>query len=256
MKIKALSLRKAEQGFTHILLILLVLAGVTAVGGFVFWRVSSYNNNSGSNANGKKENDSSGNNTATVSDDCVAMTHDENICHLGAIDGLDKHASVVKVTIQGADGTQNITEKFDGKGNNSVEMGDISGITVGSHYYVLMSGTWVDMGGDKAQAPSTTEAPALATTAGVKYENLGKEACGNDTCYKYRCTGGILGTSTVLVTFGTKDYLPRHYVVTTPEGGASLLGNMTMDITYGPQTITAPAGAKTMEQYQQQLVGG
>jgi hypothetical protein len=253
MKIKIRSLRKAEQGIAHILAIFLTILVVGGVGGLAVWRISSYNNNRGDNANGSANSDGSGNNSATASDDCIALTHDANICHLGAIDGFDKHASTVKVTMQGEDGAQTITEKFDGKGNNSVESGDINGINVNGHQYVLLDSTWIDYGGSTTAAPSAPSAPALATTAGVKYENLGKETCGKDTCYKYRCTGGILGTSTVLVTFGTTDYLPRHYDISTPSGGASLLGNMTMDITYGGVTITAPAGAITLEQYQQQL---
>ena len=253
MKIKIHRMRKAEQGFTHILLMLLVLAGLAGITGFAVWRISSYNDSHGKNATGKAETDGSGKNTATASAECIAMTHDENICHLGAIDGLDKHASIVKITMKGADGaSQNFTEKFDGKGNNSVESGEINGITVGGHNYVQIDGKWVDSGGTSTQS-SAPSAPALATTAGVKYENLGKVDCGKDTCYKYRCTGGILGSSVVLVTFGTKDYLPRHYDIATPEGGTSLLGNMTMDITYQTVAITAPAGAITMEQYQQQL---
>jgi hypothetical protein len=254
MKIKVHSLRKAEQGFAHILAILLVFAGVAGIGGLAYWRISSYSNSSGSNSTGKKESDGSGKNTATVSSECVAKTHDENICHLGAIDGPDKHASIVKISMKGADGTtQNFTEKFDGKGNNTVESGDINGITLNGHNYVQIEGKWIDSGGNGSQEPSAPAAPALATTAGITYKNLGKEACGSDTCYKYSCTGGILGSSVVLVTFGTKDYLPRHYDISTPEGGTSLLGNMTMDISYQPVTITAPEGAITMEQYQQQL---
>lgn len=255
MKNQVNSSRKSEQGVAHILLVLLVVLAVAGVGGLAVWRISSYNNNKGNNANGVANNDGSGNNSATVSDECVAQTHDANICHLGAIQGLEKHASVVKLTMQGEGGAQTWTEKFDGKGNSSVDNGDIGGVIVGGRNYSLISGTWIDFGNNGSQSPTAPTAPALATTAGVKYENLGKVSCGNDTCYKYRCTGGILGSSTVLVTFGTKDYLPRHYDVSTPSGGSSLLGNMTIDITYQPVTITAPAGAITMEQYQQRLLG-
>jgi hypothetical protein len=254
MKTNIHNLRKNEQGFAHIFLVLLVFLVVAGIGGLAVWRISSYRNNSGDNAKGSAENDGSGNNSATASDACIAQTHDANICHLGAIDGPDKHASVVKVTMQTDNGSQVWTEKFDGKGNNSVESGEIQGISLNGHQYVLLGSTWIDYGGSSTQAPSAPAVPALATTAGIKYTNQGKAACGSDTCYKYTCTGGILGKTTVLVTFGTKDYLPRHYEVTTPAGETSLLGNMTMDISYGPVTITAPAGAITLQQYQQQAL--
>lgn len=249
------SLRKSQQGFAHIVLVAVLLLAAAGVGGLAYWRISSYNNSHGDNANGAPENDGSGTNTATVSEECIAMTHDENICHLGAIDGFEKHAATVKIVMQGEDGSRTFTEKFDAKGGTVVESEGINGITVGGHTYVQLDGTWIDYGGDNSNAASAPEAPALATTAGVKYENLGKVDCGDTTCFKYRCTGGILGSSTVLVTFGTKDYLPRHYDISTPSGGESLLGNMTMDITYGSVSIIAPAGALTMEQYQQRLLG-
>lgn len=254
MKIQ--SLRKAEQGVAHVLLLLLAFLAVAGIGGLAVWRISSYNNNRGDNANGTANNDGSGNNSATASDECIAMTHDANICHLGAVQSPDKHASTVKVVMQTDNGSQTWTEKFDGKGNSSVEGAGIAGVTAGGHNYVQIAGSWVDYGSDNSQTSSAPAAPALATTAGIKYENQGKVACGSDTCFKYRCSGGILGSSTVVVTFGDKDYLPRHYEVTTPSGGTGLLGNMTMDISYGSVTIAAPAGALTLQQYQQQLIGG
>lgn len=253
---KMQNLRKAEQGIAHILLMLLLFLVVAGVGGVAVWRISSYNNNHGDNANGSTNNDGSGNNSATASNECIAMTHDANICHLGAVQSPDKHASTVKLVMQTDNGSQTWTEKFDGKGSSSVEGAGIAGITVSGHSYAQIDGRWIDYGSDKSQNPTAPAAPALATTAGIKYDNQGKVACGSDTCFKYRCSGGILGNSVVLVTFGDKDYLPRHYDVTTPSGVAGLLGNMTMDITYGPVTITAPAGALTLQQYQQQLIGG
>jgi len=99
---------------------------------------------------------------------------------------------------------------------------------------------WYDYGADASQMPKS-EIPSLgfATTAGIKYENQGKEPCGDDTCFKYRMTGGILGDGVVVCWFGDEDFLPRRY-----ESTGGLLGALTMTIDYKPITITAPEGAR------------
>ncbi len=244
------TIRRDQRGVAHVLFVVLALLAVAGIGGVAYWRISSYTNKSGANANGQTANDGSGDNSATQSDACVAATHDDNICHLGAISGPDKYASVVNITTKTDSGSQTWVEKFDGKGNSLVQSDGVNGITVGGHTYVMLGDQWVDVGGDNSQSPQAPAAPVIATTAGIKYENLGKVSCGNTTCYHYRCSGGILGDGVILVNFGTKDYLPRRYETT---GG--LTGDMTMDITYQAVTITAPAGAKTIQEYTSSLAG-
>lgn len=234
MSVNLKNIRKNQRGFAPLLLILLILA-VVGVGGFVYWRVSSYNNNHGRNGAGRTTNNST-NNSATLSDECVARTHDANICHLGAIQDLSKYSAEVHVTMKSDTGSLNTIVKFDGKGDTEVD-GDIKGITIGSRNYVYMD-KWYDTGGDKSQMPSNPVKFGIATTAGIKYENLGKVACGKDTCFNYRMSGGILGDGVVICHFGDKDYLPRYYETT---GG--LTGSITMTIEYKPITITAPADA-------------
>jgi hypothetical protein len=237
MYIKTINIHKDAKGFAHLGLILLVL-GVVSVGGFAYWRVSSYNNNS--DATGREVNNDSGSgatNTATISDECVEQTGDEVICRFGAISSLDNYASEVKMTMEG----QTYTLTFDGKGNNTVDLGqDIKGITLGGKTYVYMMGNWYDASGDTTQAPKANM-PSLgfATTAGITYENKGKEPCGTDTCYNYHMSGGILGDGVVTALIGDEDYLPRSIVST---GG--LLGNLTMTVVYKDVTITAPEGVK------------
>lgn len=230
-----LRMQKDQRGLAHIAIILVVLAAA-GIGGFAFWRVSSYKNNS--DANGVSESDGSGNNSATLSDECVAATGDENICRLGAISDLSKYSSEVTVVMEGDGGSITSVVKYDGKGNSEVNSDLAQGITIGSKTYVYILDNWYDTGGDSSQVPSNPAQFEIATTAGITYENQGKEPCGDDTCFKYRLSGGILGDGVVVVTFGDEDFLPRHYETT---GG--LTGTMTMDIEYKPVTISAPEGA-------------
>ena len=233
MAIKKLSIHKDARGIAHLAIILLFL-GVAGVGGFAYWRVSSYNNNE--DANGKSTSQDGSTNTATLSDECVEQTGDENICRLGAISDLSGFSSEVHLTTEA--GTSII--KFDGKGNHIVDTGTgLQGISVGGKYYINMDGTWYDSGNDSSQAPkSSVPSFGFATTAGITYENLGKEACGSDTCFRYKLSGGLLGDGVVIALFGDEDYLPRRI-----ESTGGLLGNMTMTVEYKDITITAPEGA-------------
>jgi hypothetical protein len=242
MSIKSVRIHKDSRGFAHLALILLIL-GVAGVGGFAYWRVSSYNNNDG--ANGRATNDESGNNTATLSDECVEQTGDENICRLGAISDISAYSSEVHMTTQGGDGPLTSILKFDGKGNHSVDTGTgLLGMSVGGKYYIYMD-KWYDSGNDSSQAPaSSVPSFGFATTAGITYENQGKVPCGDDTCFKYRMSGGILGDGVITCLFGDEDFLPRTYEAT---GG--LTGNLSMTIEYKEITITAPEGALPISSY-------
>lgn len=246
MGLRFTSVHKDERGIAHLFLILIVV-GVVGVAGFAFWRVSSYNNNKGENANGVEHNDGSGNNSATLSEECVAATGDENICRLGAISSLSKYAAEVRMTMDGGNGSVTYTVSYDGKGNTQISSDIVNGVTVDGKQYVQINGKWWDTSGDSTQAVSDPVNFSVATTAGITYTNQGKVPCGNDTCFKYHLSGGILGEGTVDVTFGDKDYLPRHYDANNIMFGQG--GRIVMDITYKDVTISAPSGARPISEF-------
>lgn len=235
MRINTTKLDKDSKGFVHLLAILL-LAGVVGVGGLVFWRVSSYNNQRNANGRETVSPDGSSSNSATISDECVARTGDKNICRLGAISDPSKYSSVITTDMGGMISVI----KYDGKGNSETVVGDVgSGISVNGRSYIYVMDAWYDYGADASQMPDA-DVPSFgfASTAGITYENQGKEPCGDDTCFKYRMSGGILGDGVVICWFGDGDFLPRRY-----ESTGGLTGTLTMTIDYKPVTITAPEGA-------------
>lgn len=240
MAFKKLSIHRDARGFAHLALILVALA-VVGIGGFAYWRISSYTNNDDTNGRSVSNSESGATNTAAVSAECVAQTGDENICRFGAIADLSQFSSEVKMTMHSNDQEVTYTIKYDGKGNHFVDIGGGNmGMSVGGRYYVYMMDAWYDSGSDSSQVPkSSVPSFGFATTAGITYENQGKEPCGSDTCLKYRMSGGILADGVVTALIGDKDYLPRRIDST---GG--LLGSLTMTVEYKDVTITAPEGAK------------
>lgn len=230
-------LRNDSRGIAHLLLIFIIV-GLVGAGGFAVWRINSYNNQSDASGRATVGPDGSPSNSGAVSDECVALTGDENICRLGAIADLSQYSSEVHMDLNGLASVV----KYDGKGNSDTDIGDLGGgITINGKNYIYVSDAWYDTGDDTSQAPkSAVPGFGFVTTAGIKYENLGKEPCGNDTCFKYRMSGGILGDDGVVVCwFGDEDFLPRRY-----ESTGGLIGKLTMTVEYKAVTITAPAGAQ------------
>lgn len=238
-----ISTSRNQKGFAPVIILLLIVA-VVGVGGFAYWRVSSYKDDKDTSSNSENTKETASEETkkadsTAVSDECIAQTGDENICHLGAIADLSKYASEVHLTLgEGTDAMTAVT-KYDGKGNYTIDAGGgLLGMSVGGKYYIFME-RWYDTGDDPSQVPEDS-VPSLgfATTAGIKYENLGKVPCGKDTCFSYKLTGGMLDDGVVTTLFGDKDYLPRSL---TSTGG--FLGALTMTVEYKDVTITAPTDA-------------
>ena len=147
------------------------------------------------------------------------------------------------MTMDGGEGSMTSVILFDGKGNYSIDTGTgLMGMSVDGRYYVYMD-SWYDTGEDPSQVPKTSvPSMGFATTAGITYENLGKEPCGNATCFHYRLTGGALGDGVVTTLFGDQDYLPR-----TIDSTGGLIGKLSMTVDYRDITITAPADARPIE---------
>jgi hypothetical protein len=242
---------KDSRGFAPLLIVLLIVALVGA-GGFAYWRISSYNDNKDTKGKTSSADKTAGTNTATLSKECVAQTGDENICHLGAIADLSNYASEVHMTMGEGEEANSSVIKFDGKGNHFIDAGQgVQGMSIGGHYYANMDGTWYDTGSDPSQSPkASVPSMGFATTAGIKYENLGKEPCGKDTCFHYKLTGGAVGDGVVTTLFGDKDYLPR-----TIDSTGGLIGKLSMTIEYKDITLTAPEGAKPISSLTGDLTG-
>ncbi len=241
------NVQKQTSGGFAVLVLIVVIALVAGASGFALWKISSYNK---TNTTGKTSG-TTGQNSATLSEECVARTGDPNICHLGAISDLSNYASEVHMTTGTGEDARSATIRFDGKGNHFVDAGEgLLGMSVGGHYYVYMD-RWYDTGSDGSQAPkASVPSFGFATTAGIEYENLGKEACGKDTCFHYRLTGGMLGDGVITTLFGDQDYLPREL---DSQGG--FIGDLSMTVTYMDVTITPPADAVPISDMSAGLTG-
>jgi hypothetical protein len=232
------SLRTEERGLSHVLLVLLlvlVLAGV----GFAGWRVLHKDKVNQSAAQG-----SSGSS-------CMDAYHDQTLCNFEtAYADFSKLAfTAVDNSTDSMSQTSQITIKIDGKGNSSIssQAGNqtTNSIMIGNTTYVQNGDSWIKY---------TAAAPAVSNPAGelklrfsspstpkdkrINYKKLGKEQCGDATCYKYQVSGPVTsGTTYIWINSG--NYRLQRMTIKTSDGTDDI------SVTYGPVTITAPSPTTT-----------
>lgn len=242
---------RAQQGFAALILFVLLIIVALAVGGFAAWRVVSNHRNHNSANNGTTSSSSStGSNSASTESSCLATYHDSNLCHFAAFsDSIEKTSYTATLSVTQSGQSSTMTLKNDGKGNNELVMSGagqtVDSIVLGSKTYVRSggSGPWIEYDSG-AQAPVTNPTSSMnigVGTAGLSFKNLGTEACGSLTCYKYQVSDTAI-PGKQYVWFDTSSYKLRRWQY--------INGSDTTDMTlsYSTVTITAPSPVQSVSQ--------
>jgi hypothetical protein len=141
----------------------------------------------------------------------------------------------------------------DGKGNSSSTLtgsdGIVETVAIGKVNYWKDStdGKWFKFAPDDTSAPKATNPTSdikvdtvtdSAAKSTLSYKKLGKEKCGNLTCFKYQMIDSTKPNAIYYMWFDDQDYRMQHYYSKDDSG--------TMDIvmTYQAVTITAPSPTK------------
>lgn len=242
-----------QRGIAHLGLIVAVL--VVLIGaGVAICRVSSNNSNknnssSSSSSSGKVTTDKQ------TEDACNTAVHDSTLCKFAASYNPTNTAYKATATTTNGDNDGTLTIESDGKGNYSLS-GTSAGqsldtITIGSTSYIkdASSGTWFKYGSDSS---SSTSNPAsdfklsvsdITGNGSITYKNLGTEACGSLTCYKYQQIDKNNASDTSYFWFDNKDYQLRRFSITDPSTGTT-----DMSFSYENVSITAPSPVQDVSQ--------
>jgi outer membrane lipoprotein-sorting protein len=232
-----------QQGFAHVLLVIIIVA-VLGVIGFVGWKVVS-----------KKATDTAANTVSRAALEAACKETDKNVCKFMASWKSQKYYTVT--TKSTSDGTTSEstyqsegTTKFHltAKGETPYEM-----IVLGNDTYTKASnGTWWKQTtkpeetkkfssaadpSEKVVDDTTADTPESKTT----YKNLGKEACGNLTCYKYQVIDSSSPDDKSYIWFDTKDYQLRR---TRDEAKDGTVTDSTYS--YDKVAITVPSPVKVL----------
>jgi hypothetical protein len=234
-------LRKDERGIGHFLLAFLIVAALAAIG-IVGYRVMHKDKTTADKTAASK----------SISDQasCMKIYHDKTLCTFAVNNAELSNLSYTAVdnSVDSEGQTSQITIKGDGKGNTSIDSktGNQTyyAITIGNTIYVNSNnGGWIKYASNAPEVTNpTNKFKADFSTSStpkdkqIKYKNLGKEKCGNDTCVKYQVLDPTAaGTNYIWINTST-----NRLVRWTSK---SADGTNDLAITYGSVTVTAPAGA-------------
>lgn len=249
MKVTATGLRNDQKGVGHVLMVVLLLV-VLAVIGLIGYKV----------AGGNKKASTTTTTTTTTTEaaaadkGCVTTYKDENLCKFAAAGGaLDKLAFKATATVTGGDNAGNFTLLNDGKGNMSIDMtgggSTLSTVTYGGHSYIKNDqGSWTDYGTD-AQDTNPAKDMNLVLGSGLTYTPLGKEACGNLSCFKYDLKDSSSPNDEQTVWFDTKSYLARQWKDVSTDDTTGAMTTIVMTVTYpGKVTVSKPSPVVPLNQ--------
>lgn len=238
-----------QRGVAHLLLIVIVVVVVAAVG-YVGWKVAGNKKSSSSSSNVPAASKQVASAAETA---CLGKYHDKDLCKfVAAEEATPFEKTSLKVTMTGTSGGTQGTWYLeqDGKGNDSVNLSGggqtMNVITYAGQSYMQTeaNGPWVTYGAASSSSSNsqsstpdsslTDFANSLSTTT---YTKIGKEACGSQTCLKYKVADASMPNSTQYVWFDTKHHLMRQYFESDSSTGDSL----TMTISYQKVTISKPS---------------
>ena len=243
-----MNFRNDSRGIAHVAAIGLI-AVVVAVVGFAGWRVME------KNRDGENTISNSGVSRAEMKEiekECNKELNDKDFCKFASNVNFDT-AYKATITTSGANGTSVMEMETDGKGNSSTvtrEGGKETGgfITLdGVNYFKESdSGTWYRMAGAETEGTPDSEDitdDVKLNTEDFKadkatYKKIGKEKCGNLTCFKYQITEKDSPNLEQFVWFDDKDYQLRRW--STKEGAET----SDMVMTYGSVNIKTPSPVK------------
>jgi len=234
-----------QRGIAHLLFIVLGLVVVAAIG-VAAWKVRS-NNKNNSSSTGTSAKTTVANNSA-VESACNKSINDSVFCKFASHFSLATAYTTTITSTSATSGSSTMTLKADGKNNTSLTATSggaesLASVTLNGTSYIKdeSTGVWI-------KYPASTSAPTSTDpTSNIKfsanditannttsYKNLGKEACGSLTCYKYQVMDTGQAGTTSYIWFDTQNYQMRRYSATTADGTSD------MTFSYGAVNITAP----------------
>ena len=228
-----------QRGFAHLPIILLAAAVILGVG-FAFWRINS-KVSSGNNDHLPVVTDS-----ITNLAKCKQVVKDSNICKFAA--SFNPKASYKAIDISNTtEGNGTLTILSDGKGNSAVDSSaggaNLSFVLLNGDTYIKNSDGWTKYAASGATSPSAVNpVDGLKISAAdinghgtISYKNLGSEACGSQTCFKYQIVDATQPDTTEYVWFDNQKFQLHEYYIKNANGSNDIT------FTYQAVTISTPS---------------
>ena len=237
-------LQKESRGFAHVGMVLLVVVVIAAIGGVGYYVM---------NKNKKTDSTAAVNAAAKQAAAIECKTVDKDVCKFFSNWKLATSYTINSTSSSPGDGTSTSTYVIAGgnshitlKGTTSYEVIAIGDTTT---YTKAADGTWWKQTIKPADAAnykpdtSTTFSDDAKDDAGqpITYKLIGKEACGNLTCFKYQVVDPSNTTGKEYIWFDTKDYQLRRERDENNDGSAT-----DSTFSYAKATVSAPSSSKNL----------
>jgi outer membrane lipoprotein-sorting protein len=246
-----------QRGVAHLMLVILVVVVAGVIGG-VAWRVISQQkdnktNSSPTTAAGSVKEDKE------VEKACLSAIKDKNLCKFASKSSFDFSNGVsyqaLMTTTDKAGKKTVIDSSVDGKNNTSAvtkENGTAltSYVLLNNVMYTKNAGeaTWTKYPATNDNSATQSSKPASDIEVDTKdftgekntitYKALGKEKCGNLTCFKYQVIDKENPSDETFMWFDTKDYVIQRYSFKNAEGSNDIV------FTYKSVKIKEPSPVK------------
>lgn len=240
--------QKDQHGIAH-LLVIVVIVVIVAVAGFAAWRVSSNKKTTTSSPTATVAN-------KAVEDSCNKELKDKDLCKFASnfkLSGISYRSTVTTVA-EGKTTVMNM--EVDAKDNSSIvttedskETGAFISFNKATYVKDAASGTWIKYSSSDSSTPKETsptsdikiDAQDLTANSTTSYKNLGKEACGKLSCFKYQVTDTQQPGTTSYIWFDTKDYMMQRWSTKDAKGSTD------MTFSYVSVTIKEPSPVKEFD---------
>jgi uncharacterized protein (UPF0333 family) len=240
------SLRKNSRGIAHIAILLVVIV-IATIGGIGYYVYSKNSSSAVSNATPAQK---------QAADACNTLYNDKDLCKFASsYSGKGPYkATFTNKDASGATTLTTFSVATNGDYNtkitqNGTEVTASTSINGETYIKDEASGSWTKYPKADSSAPSaisptsdlkidTNEASKPADQR-ITYKNLGKEACGSSTCFKYQIIDPSAPHTTSTVWFGTKDYQLHQWDYVNADGNHS-----SGTFTYTAVTIPVPSPVK------------
>jgi outer membrane lipoprotein-sorting protein len=248
--------KKDQRGIAHLMLIVIVLVVGGAIG-LAAWRVSSAQKDKDGTSNSSVSTGNTAKEDKELAKTCLAAIKDKNLCKFASLSSFDLNSVSYQAVMANTDKDgkkSEITSQVDGKNNTSM-ISKEDGKEV--YAYVLLNGamytknagetTWTKF---PSSTPNATQdsSPSNEVKLDTKdftgekntmsYKALGKEKCGNLTCYKYQIIDTEHPSDETFMWFDTKDYRIQRYRFKAEDGTTD------MTFTYKKIKISEPSPVK------------
>lgn len=235
---------KNNQSGIGTVVIIAIIAAVLAVAGGTYYFVSKSN---------KDDSAATATNQA-VDSECAKLIDDKDFCKYASTVSTDRNQKVTATTTSADGKSSTMTIETDAQGNShstiTADGTNMQTVTYNGTFYTLdtSDNTWIKYPKSENQDPASEtdvdiniqEEESKPEADRTQYKSLGKEACGNLTCFKYQIIDPRDTAGEVFIWFDDQDYLTRRMQTKTAEG--------TMDMTYSYEdvSITEPSPVKEM----------